>query len=197
MLLDADFALGVKAIAVVFRILRKQFGGVGRVFNLRCFQHYAVGAPLAGELLYLTDLMLIVTEHDELHLNERIVAVQCLACRNHIADAVDGSLQRAAHAVLLVNLLRGSIDRNNKPVEAATHKVAAKFRGERLAVGGYCGEDSAAVSRSNHLAEIRIERRLALEEKLAADKPWRQGPQDIFEGFHVHQLTGTLQPAVA
>ena len=185
------------AISSEPRIFWQCFCNIVTIFNLCSLQYHTVGSPLAGKSSDFGNLMLVVTEDDELYCEFGIMSPQLVTGFGHISNTLDYRLQTTSNAVTAINILCGAIDRNNQLVKTATDKVVAKLGRECLAVGRHCGEDAPTVGLGNHSAKVGVERGLALKKELTTNQPRCQRPQGVFECFHVHQLATALQTTTA
>src|SRR3954465_7382885 len=121
MVFQAILGLGIACrIFFITAVLRKcgdqLVGVICVIVYLSGLETYLVHTDLFSKTPYIIYLVLVGFYHQELEKNKRRFAIQLFFPFNDVACTLQHFVQLATYTVLLVNILRGAVDGDYKPV---------------------------------------------------------------------------------
>src|SRR6185312_14914826 len=156
----------VLVITAVFFIPRYQtVGVVPVVIDLGGFESYLVHPGLLCQTPYVLQLVFVWPDDEELKKHEWLFALQFFFPPDDIARAFQYFIESAAHPVLLIDILCGTVDGNDEPVQSALDCPFGVPVVEIMRIRGGCGIDPLGRSIGYHVEEGRVQIRFALKIK--------------------------------
>ena len=158
---DASFVLGT---GCCFQVAAVAVDGGDQVVWVVCiivdlggFEPDRVDAEGGSQFFHLVDLVFVGLNDEELKDDEGCFALEFLFPAYDVSGSFQYFFQFTAHSVLLVDVLRGTIDGYDEAVESALDRAFGVLIGQVVGVGGGGGVDVFIGGEPNHIQKIRVE----------------------------------------
>src|SRR5436190_4619109 len=140
------------------------------IVDLGCLEPHVVYSYFFGQFLYILDLMLIRFYNEKLEYYKWCSTFQLLLPLHNITGALEHFVQPSTNTVLLVHVLRGSVNRNDQTIQATFNGTSCIVIVKVMRIRRCCSIYFLSRRITYHIQEIRVQVRLPLEIEYEVEK---------------------------